>query len=109
MTPEQIAELEADRSAIFAVLRRHAIGDDGFAEIAAITHQRITALKAHSAPAVSQPGEDVVQRVARVLAPHVCRPMHNGDCDDVAAGQAHARYVARAAIAAMQESRDGHD
>lgn len=52
-----------------------------------------------------QPREDVVERVATVLAPFVCRPVHNGDCDDIAAGQSHARYVARAAIAAMQEGR----
>ena len=56
-----------------------------------------------------QPDDAMVERVATVLAPFVCRPVHNGDCDDIAAGQSHARYVARAAIAAMQESRDAED
>ena len=60
-------------------------------------------------PKAQQPREDVVERVATVLAPFVCRPVHNGDCDDIAAGQSHARYVARTAIAAMQESRDAED
>lgn len=104
MTPEQIAELEAlvakadgkfysvekildaDRT-LNRFLREH---------LPAI----LAALKAQLA------GEDVVERVATVLAPFVCRPVHNGDCDDIAAGQSHARYVARAAITAMQESRD---
>lgn len=41
-----------------------------------------------------------VERVARAIAPMICRPVHNGDCDDVAAGQAFARRVAAAAIRA---------
>ena len=43
-----------------------------------------------------------VERVARAIAPMICPPIHNGDCDDVAAGQDFARRVARAAIAAME-------
>lgn len=130
---EQIAnELEADRSAIFAVLRRHAIGDDGFAEIAAITHQRIAALKAQVSQETVQPGEDVVERVARVLAPHMeggrefdqmphdrmalRKWAREGMCNTNDATQDDALEAAQAAIAAiaaiaspealMQESRD---
>lgn len=42
----------------------------------------------------------VVEAMANALAPFVCRPVHNGDCDDISAGQSHARYVARAALTA---------
>lgn len=43
-----------------------------------------------------------VDSVARAIAPMICAPVHNGDCDDVAAGQDFARRVARAAIAACE-------
>lgn len=39
--------------------------------------------------------EELVEAVARKVAPFVCRPVHNGDCDDMAAGISHAYYVAR--------------
>lgn len=38
------------------------------------------------------------EELARVIAPYVCRPVHNGDCDDIAAGHAHAVYVAQAIL-----------
>ena len=103
MTPEQIAELEA----LVAYVVRLPSGVEranAKAELALFVTHNLPAILA--ALKAQQPREDVVERVATVLAPFVCRPVHNGDCDDIAAGQSHARYVARAAIAAMQESRD---
>jgi len=51
----------------------------------------------HTSPA-SQSDEALVDALATKLAPFVCRPVHNGDCDDVAAAQSHARFVARAVL-----------
>lgn len=44
----------------------------------------------------------LIERVAARIAPLICRPVFNGDCDDIAAGQDFARRVAIAAIAAMK-------
>ena len=46
---------------------------------------------------------ELVERLAALQGPYVCRPIHNGDCDDVVAGQAHARVVARALIPIIEE------
>jgi len=132
MTPEQIAELEALAEKAtpgpWMSNERGAYSDfggesnviasadpDDLRRIAAV-HNEVNATLivalVNNLPAIlaalkaQQPREDVVERVATVLAPFVCRPVHNGDCDDIAAGQSHARYVARAAIAAMQENPD---
>ncbi len=125
MTPEQIAELEAlAEKATPGPWVRSNDPKKWVSSLAPVTSQEwrdnvendaaLIATLVNSLPAIlaalkaQQPREDVVERVATVLAPFVCRPVHNGDCDDIAAGQSHARYVARAAIAAMQESRDAN-
>lgn len=45
--------------------------------------------------------DDLVEAAARALAPFVCKPVYNGDCDDVAAGQNHARHVAKQVLSAV--------
>lgn len=40
----------------------------------------------------------LVEELARVVAPHVCHPVFNGDTNDVARGQDKARSVARAIL-----------
>lgn len=136
MTPEQIAELEAlaakatpgpweacepgdygdfdgdsrvmcgddKRLAVFHWNERYTDGNDADIELSVALRNNLPAILA--ALKAQQPDEAMVERVATVLAPFVCRPVFSGDCDDIAAGQSHARYVARAAIAAMQENRD---
>lgn len=47
------------------------------------------------------PDDDLVEVVARKVAPFVCRPVYNGDNDDVAAGISHAYYVAREVLSAL--------
>ena len=46
--------------------------------------------------------DEIVELMARTVAPFVCRPVHNGDCDDVAAGQAHANYVTNTLLRALE-------
>ena len=45
--------------------------------------------------------DDLAEVVARKVAPFVCRPVYNGDNDDVAAGISHAYYVAREVLSAL--------
>ena len=100
MTPEQIAELEA-LAAYVVRLPSGVERANAKAELALfVTHNLPVILAALKA---QQPDDAMVERVATVLAPFVCRPVHNGDCDDIAAGQSHARYVARTALAAWNE------
>lgn len=107
MTPEQIAELEA--------LVAKADGKFYSVEKILDADRTLNRFLREHLPAIlaalkaQQPDEAMVERVATVLAPFVCRPVHNGDCDDIAAGQSHARYVARTAIAALKAQQPGED
>ena len=49
-----------------------------------------------------------VEAVAKAIAPLVCKPVHNGDCDDVTAGQDFARSLAERIVAALAAMEAPH-